>query len=175
MKNLIKRKFTNPKDSKSKSRKLSSKKSNKNASKKLNKKSKKKSRKLSENSDIKMIPLYKSDRMDMKKGNKVDSNSISASNSISKSNKKKRKVHINQVNFSLNDYIRFIKHSKICEGVIKYIGNIDNKRGTYIGVEYTDGTLGKHDGCIHGVRYFQSPSNTGAFIKKKAITKLIRS
>ena len=63
----------------------------------------------------------------------------------------------------------------VAEGVIKYMGNIINKAGEFIGVEYTDGNFGKHDGKVNNKRYFQARGKTGVFIRRGCITKLIRS
>jgi len=39
-------------------------------------------------------------------------------------------------------------------GTVRFIGQVDNTTGTWIGVEWDDPTRGRHDGCKDGKRYF---------------------
>lgn len=39
-------------------------------------------------------------------------------------------------------------------GTVRYIGNVDNTTGTWLGVEWDDPQRGKHDGLKDGRRYF---------------------
>jgi dynactin complex subunit len=37
---------------------------------------------------------------------------------------------------------------------VRYVGEVAGTSGTWLGVEWDDGTRGKHDGSHKGVRYF---------------------
>jgi tubulin-specific chaperone E len=37
---------------------------------------------------------------------------------------------------------------------VRYVGTVEGTSGTWLGVEWDDGTRGKHDGSHKGVRYF---------------------
>jgi dynactin complex subunit len=39
-------------------------------------------------------------------------------------------------------------------GIVRFVGQVDNTTGTWIGVEWDDPTRGKHDGYKNGKRYF---------------------
>lgn len=55
---------------------------------------------------------------------------------------------------SVGDTVKFLRHGgKISRGLIKYVGPLDDKKDTYLGVEL-DGEAGKHDGLYEGKRYF---------------------
>lgn len=50
-------------------------------------------------------------------------------------------------------------------GVVRYVGKVpEAASGWYIGIEL-DEPLGKNDGSVKGVRYFQCPSNFGLFAR----------
>lgn len=42
--------------------------------------------------------------------------------------------------------------SAIC--TVRYVGDVADTNGTWLGVEWDDPTRGKHDGSRKGVRYF---------------------
>ncbi|KAK0389570.1 hypothetical protein NLU13_3145 [Sarocladium strictum] len=43
---------------------------------------------------------------------------------------------------------------------VRYVGEVTGTTGTWLGVEWDDGTRGKHDGSHKGVRYFSCRSNS---------------
>ncbi|KAJ3276182.1 hypothetical protein HDV01_005630 [Terramyces sp. JEL0728] len=48
---------------------------------------------------------------------------------------------------------------------VKYIGQIQGKKGTWLGVEWDDASRGKHSGAFNGVKYFEtSTENAGSFL-----------
>jgi tubulin-folding cofactor B len=56
-------------------------------------------------------------------------------------------------------------------GTIKYVGKIDildNGEMTWVGVEF-DEPVGKNDGCINGVRFFDAKDKHGSFVKPKQV------
>ena len=54
------------------------------------------------------------------------------------------------------------------EGIIRYKGKLDGKKGTFYGVEVTVGK-GKHDGVYHDKKYFDCKKGQGIFVEKKHI------
>ncbi|KAJ7161512.1 hypothetical protein C8R43DRAFT_1063744 [Mycena crocata] len=54
-------------------------------------------------------------------------------------------------------------------GTIKFVGNIENTSGIWLGVEWDDPKRGKHDGVKDGKRYFNCRiQNAGSFIRPTA-------
>ncbi|KAI9311128.1 hypothetical protein BX666DRAFT_1868623 [Dichotomocladium elegans] len=49
-------------------------------------------------------------------------------------------------------------------GTIKFVGNVNFARGTWVGVEL-ESRLGKNDGEVEGVRYFRTDPQRGVFVK----------
>ena len=51
-------------------------------------------------------------------------------------------------------------------GVVRYVGAVGARAGTWIGVEFDDDDRGRHDGVVDGVRYFacaaRDEATTGA-------------
>lgn len=49
---------------------------------------------------------------------------------------------------------------------VRFVGDVADTAGTWLGVEWDDATRGKHDGCHKGVRYFScnSPSGRALFL-----------
>ena len=41
-------------------------------------------------------------------------------------------------------------------GTIKYIGDVEGYKGTWLGVDWDDSERGKHDGSVNGKRYFSA-------------------
>ncbi|ORZ20584.1 hypothetical protein BCR42DRAFT_347382 [Absidia repens] len=56
-------------------------------------------------------------------------------------------------------------------GRIKFIGNVQFSKGTWVGVEL-ESRLGQNDGSVDGVRYFQTDPQRGVFVKMDGL-KLI--
>ncbi|XP_015787943.1 tubulin-specific chaperone B [Tetranychus urticae] len=65
----------------------------------------------------------------------------------------------------VNDKVEItIKGKPVKKGVIAYLGKMHLKPGLWVGVIY-DQPVGKHDGCIEGVRYFECEPGCGAFVR----------
>ncbi|PFH59252.1 hypothetical protein XA68_12623 [Ophiocordyceps unilateralis] len=51
---------------------------------------------------------------------------------------------------------------------VRYVGDVVGTTGSWLGIEWDDGTRGKHDGCHRGERYFDclsSSSNAASFVR----------
>ncbi|KAF8623561.1 hypothetical protein AX15_006331 [Amanita polypyramis BW_CC] len=58
-------------------------------------------------------------------------------------------------------------------GSVKYIGEVANTSGSWLGIEWDDPQRGKHDGVKDGIRYFQClVPGAGSFIRPSAKTSL---
>ncbi|KAI0085120.1 hypothetical protein BDY19DRAFT_967250 [Irpex rosettiformis] len=66
--------------------------------------------------------------------------------------------------FDIGDNVRV--ESLGFEGILRYLGEIDGKAGTFAGVELNAGFAGKgkNDGSVNGKRYFSCPPVCGIFI-----------
>lgn len=53
-------------------------------------------------------------------------------------------------------------------GVIRFTGETDFAKGSWIGVEY-DEPVGKNDGSVAGRRYFDSKPNFGGFVRPEKV------
>uniref|UniRef100_A0A182Q686 Tubulin-specific chaperone E n=1 Tax=Anopheles farauti TaxID=69004 RepID=A0A182Q686_9DIPT len=57
-------------------------------------------------------------------------------------------------------------------GTIRYVGEVPNTDGEWIGIEWDDPERGKHSGSINGVQYFQTRSpRAGSMIRSEKLTK----
>jgi len=57
-------------------------------------------------------------------------------------------------------------------GIVRFVGTTRFKAGTWVGVELDD-PVGKNDGCVDGVRYFNCPPSHGLFVRP-AMTEVIQ-
>lgn len=48
-------------------------------------------------------------------------------------------------------------------GTVRFVGELENQPGSWVGVEWDDPSRGKHDGSHNGVSYFQTRYNSFAF------------
>jgi len=72
-------------------------------------------------------------------------------------------------------------------GIVRFIGHIHHKEGTYYGIELTDGSIGNNDGSIGNTRYFEMESEgepsrwkskktkRGIFVRRYKIRKILRT
>lgn len=56
------------------------------------------------------------------------------------------------------------------KGIIKFVGDTEFKEGTWYGIELFN-KLGKNDGSVAGVRYFESKDDHGIFVRKTAMVE----
>merc|ERR1711974_377809 len=54
-----------------------------------------------------------------------------------------------------------------------YVGTVHFSGGTWIGLELQEGLEGKHNGWVHGIRYFDARPQGGLFIHKARCGTLI--
>lgn len=73
-------------------------------------------------------------------------------------------------NFKVGD--RVYIPDKNLNGYIRYIGEINAAKGTWIGIELSQ-PGGKNDGSIKGQRYFQCPANYGLFTKPSQLVLVV--
>ncbi|XP_061181244.1 E3 ubiquitin-protein ligase Trim36-like [Saccostrea echinata] len=56
----------------------------------------------------------------------------------------------------IDDVIEFTRNNGLrCSGIVKYVGNLKDLAGIFVGVELDAEEDGKHDGIVNGVRYFK--------------------
>eukprot|EP01083_Nonionella_stella_P001905 5484_1 len=63
-----------------------------------------------------------------------------------------------------------VKLKKDLIGTVRFIGEIEGKKGTYYGVELTE-DKGKNKGSVGKISYFKCKSKFGVFVKKTSILK----
>ncbi|XP_072028928.1 kinesin-like protein KIF13A isoform X2 [Amphiura filiformis] len=59
-------------------------------------------------------------------------------------------------------------------GVVKFIGNTAFRPGVWVGVAL-EANVGKHNGCVQGVRYFTCRPKRGVFVRPERLAQAIRS
>lgn len=64
----------------------------------------------------------------------------------------------------LGDKIELLRRPLPTMGTIRYIGPVQFAQGPYIGIEL-ESRLGKSDGSVDGIRYFQTDPQRGLFVK----------
>ena len=78
-------------------------------------------------------------------------------------------------NFQINDAVHVERgDSQQLEGVVAYLGKVQFSQGDdWVGVRLTGTSvgLGKNDGSVQGVSYFQSGPNGGVFVRKANVSK----
>jgi tubulin-folding cofactor B len=57
-------------------------------------------------------------------------------------------------------------------GSVAFVGPVHWATGLWVGVKF-DEALGKNDGSVKGVRYFQCEDNHGSFVKPTAVSPII--
>ncbi|KAF9762613.1 Tubulin-specific chaperone E [Nosema granulosis] len=57
---------------------------------------------------------------------------------------------------------------------IKYIGNIDDKEGLWVGLEL-DSPKGKHNGSLNGKMYFECPDKHGIFVRYEKLNSMLNT
>ena len=57
-------------------------------------------------------------------------------------------------------------------GTLRFLGPTQFRHGLWAGIEL-DQPLGKHDGTVQGVSYFDCPSNHGIFVHPSKVTRLL--
>ena len=73
-------------------------------------------------------------------------------------------------NFKLNQ--RIIDPQNNARGTIKYIGAVENTKGSWLGIDWDNPERGKHDGSHQGRNYFVTHSETsGSFVREAKISK----
>ena len=72
--------------------------------------------------------------------------------------------------FKLNQ--RIIDPQNNARGTIKYIGPVENTKGSWLGIDWDNPERGKHDGSHQGRNYFVTHSETsGSFVREAKISK----
>ena len=66
---------------------------------------------------------------------------------------------------------RILDPQNNARGTVKYIGSVDNTKGTWLGIDWDNPERGKHDGSHDGKSYFQTKSETsGSFVRTTKIS-----
>ena len=68
--------------------------------------------------------------------------------------------------YNINDRVILKKNR---EGIIRFFGKVHFSKNKMFGIELIDGSLGKHDGAIDDLRYFQTAKNRAVFVKISGI------
>eukprot|EP01083_Nonionella_stella_P067541 178711_1 len=54
---------------------------------------------------------------------------------------------------------------------VKYVGECNKGSGLWYGIEYVDGSLGKHNGVVNGERYFDGKNDRCVMIRAEKIRR----
>jgi hypothetical protein len=81
---------------------------------------------------------------------------------------------VNSLGQSINvgDRIMVTTANMAVTGILRYVGKTQFKEGIWAGVELDAQGMGKNDGTVQGVTYFQCKHNTGLFVPIHKVTKL---
>ena len=72
--------------------------------------------------------------------------------------------------FKLNQ--RIIDPQNNARGTIKYIGSVENTKGSWLGIDWDNPERGKHNGSHQGRNYFMTHTETsGSFVRETKISK----
>jgi dynactin 1 len=74
----------------------------------------------------------------------------------------------------VNDPVFVSRESRQLEGVVCFLGTVSFAEGDdWVGIRLvgTSQGLGKNDGSVQSIQYFECPQNCGIFVKKSAVTK----
>jgi len=58
-------------------------------------------------------------------------------------------------------------------GIVKFIGTVKFSKGQWYGIVLDEAFTGKNDGEVKGKRYFKCSKNSGIFVKKEKISKVL--
>ena len=77
-----------------------------------------------------------------------------------------------EVNSHVSVHVTRIGGNVHVGGRVRYIGGIEGKEGTWVGVELDDPKFGKNSGEVDGRRYFECATNHGLFIRSEQVEAL---
>ncbi|XP_062594873.1 uncharacterized protein LOC134256228 [Saccostrea cucullata] len=76
----------------------------------------------------------------------------------------------------IDDVIEFTRYNGLrSSGIVKYVGNLKDRAGIFVGVELDDEEDGKHDGVYNGVRYFNCKPSKGLFVKFEKVVNIMKN
>lgn len=87
--------------------------------------------------------------------------------------KQKERRRLERFHLEIGDVVELDKGRR---GILHFVGRVDAVNGgkeLVFGVELMDRAMGKHDGSLHGVRYFECAPKRGCFLKSNQIRKRV--
>eukprot|EP00971_Amphidinium_carterae_P131953 2613766-Amphidinium_carterae.1 len=72
---------------------------------------------------------------------------------------------------ALGSRVQVSYDKQVLPGAVAFVGPTSFATGDWIGVTL-DNAVGKNDGCVKGVRYFQCEDLHGIFVRWKSIVKI---